>query len=151
MTVNIATCIFPYKINHGYSNHADLIEVWVKARDCKHMKNYNVTAHSGHANPRSCVGWNTPMHGTSGLNAVYVGALMGYQRIILAGIPLDDSGHVYDPPWVGTKFTREVPPRGDGKIPRYWDHAKELGMVTSMSGRTKDLLGEPDLAALSRL
>ncbi|MFA5379754.1 MAG: hypothetical protein WC455_28605 [Dehalococcoidia bacterium] len=78
--------------------------------------------------------------GSSGLFACMVGLAMGYERIILAGIPIDGTGHFFDPPgkvvnqFLGMNITLE------------WDNANRKyfkGRVKSLSGRTKEWLGEP--------
>ena len=78
--------------------------------------------------------------GTSALFAVRVALTFGYDRVILAGVPLDDSGRFFDPPGA----------------PHVWPHAQDRGpwelaakaefgdRVTSCSGWTAELLGEPE-------
>lgn len=139
MTINVATVIIPLKIQHVYSNHAESIQAWIDGRCARWKRQCKPIGHTGNRNHRGNVFWGTPMQGTSALNACIVGHLMGYQRIVLCGVPLDDEGHVYDPPWNKTSFTKEVPDRGDAL--RFWDMAKALGNVSSMSGRTKQYLG----------
>lgn len=85
--------------------------------------------------------------GTSSLFGVRVMLALGYERVILAGIPLDDSGRYYDP---DVRLFR-----GEA-TPHIWKHhvdrgpwelaaAKEFdGRVTSMSGWTQELLGGPE-------
>ena len=81
--------------------------------------------------------------GTSGLGAVMAGIFMGYQKIILCGIPLDDSGHYFDPPWVTSKFTTEVP-QAAGEL-KWWNQLPEVHRkrIRSMSGRTREMFGAP--------
>lgn len=75
--------------------------------------------------------------GSSGLLAITVALALGYQKIILCGVPLDKkAGHYFSPdvPWM------------DG--PRYrhaWiKHKGDMdGRVKSMSGWTQALLGAP--------
>lgn len=77
-------------------------------------------------------------HGSTALFAVLVGIEMGYEQIILAGVPMDSKGHWY--------FKDEdYGPRWTGESYQSWfefarmDAAKK---VSSMSGYTKQLLGE---------
>ena len=78
--------------------------------------------------------------GTSGMFGCYIGLAMGYSKIILAGIPMDGTGHFFDPPWVGTvELTQDAE-----KI--VWTQAANglfRGRVKSMSGNTRKWLGEP--------
>lgn len=78
--------------------------------------------------------------GSSGLFAAMVGLALGYERIILAGIPMDGTGHFFDPPgkvvnqFLGTNIKEEW----DNAIAKYFK-----GRVKSLSGRTREWLGEP--------
>lgn len=78
--------------------------------------------------------------GSSGLFACMVGLALGYDKIILAGIPIDGTGHFFDPPGkVVNQFLGQ-------NIKEEWDNANLnyfKGRVKSMSGRTKEWLGYP--------
>jgi len=144
MCVNDVGMHFPGRVDHWYSNDSRMIQRWRAARRPRYTRE-----HDREMPPvtHSCFGgadyrWPWPGHGSSGLNAVYTGLALGYQRIVLAGIPLDNSGHYFDPPWVKGNFVSEVPDRKGA--PKYWQMAaREVfhGRVRSMSGRTADLLG----------
>lgn len=77
--------------------------------------------------------------GSTSLFAVKCGLLMGYSEIVLCGIPYDGSGRFFDPPGVGKDYEK-----ANG-----WEDWPKLaasvfdGRVKSMSGRTRELLGEP--------
>jgi hypothetical protein len=145
MAVNDVGMYVPFQLLHLYSNHADMLKFWRKCRrkNFQALDQYAITTHS-------CNGGadvhheDLPGHGTSGLNAVYLGLKLGYGNIVLAGVPLDDSGHFFEAPWCKSNFTREVPDRNDGL--RHWARAnREIfnGRVKSLSGRTAQLLGTP--------
>jgi hypothetical protein len=78
--------------------------------------------------------------GSSGLFATMVGLALGYDKIILAGIPIDGTGHFFDPPGkVVTQFLGQ-------NIKEEWLNANAKyfkGRVRSLSGRTREWLGEP--------
>lgn len=79
-------------------------------------------------------------HGSTGLFAVLIGLAMGYRRIALAGCPMDSKGHWYYPEETyGPKWTME-------SYQSWLEFAacNEAGLVRSMSGYTKTLLGRPD-------
>lgn len=146
MTVNIMTVIWPHRLDHCYSNHADLLKHWARGRDCLHIQEWGFPKqHTGNPDCHEATHWDLPMHGTSGLNAVLCGLKMGYEQIVICGIPLDDEGHCYDPPDKrDTNFTRQVPMRNNGL--KYWkQYAEQVfeGRVKSYSGRTSELLGTP--------
>lgn len=78
--------------------------------------------------------------GSSGLFAAMVGLALGYDRIILAGVPIDGSRHFFDPP---DKAVRQFL---GGNIQEEWFNARDKyfqGRVKSMSGRTMEWLGYP--------
>lgn len=140
MCINDMIMHFPGRIIHGYSNDHHMLPNWVAARRPRFKKDLSESIYL-----HSCYGakytWPWPGTGSSGLNACYTGLALGYEQITLAGVPLTDEGHYFDPPWKKTNFTREVPNRND--TIRYWETGKIIfnGRVRSLSGRTRDLLG----------
>jgi len=132
MAVNDMIMHLPFRLSHAYSNDPIMLPRWKAARRPDYNQDF-IT--------HSCYGgsdrlWPWPGHGTSSLNAVYTGLALGYDEIILCGIPLDDSGHYFDPPWKKSNFHNEVPLR-DGEL-KYWKGLKGYP-IKSMSGRTKEL------------
>jgi hypothetical protein len=117
MCINDMIMHFPGVVKHAYSNDYKMLPHWVSARRPRYKKDLSesIIQHSCNS------GWPWPGHGSSGLNAVYTGLALGYDSITLVGIPLDDSGHYFDPPWKKTNFTKEVPER-DGQV-KYWQFA----------------------------
>jgi len=77
--------------------------------------------------------------GTSSLFAVRVALGKGYERVILAGVPMDNSGRFFDPPNAPHVWPHEVD-RGPWQLAAQDECA---GRVTSVSGWTAQLLGEP--------
>jgi hypothetical protein len=77
------------------------------------------------------------VRGTSSLFATLVGLALGYNPVILCGVPLDDSPYFYEPQYV--KRSNYIAPLDD------WINLYDVfaGRVKSMSGRTKELLGGP--------
>lgn len=143
MTINDITMHLPYPIIYVYSNDHNMLEHWVKARRPRYKKDFGETIQIHTCQCPKFISWPWPGTGSSGLNACYTGLALGYDSIVLAGIPLDDGGHYFDAPWTKTNFTKEVPDK-DGEI-KYWATAKKHifnGRVRSLSGRTKLLLGE---------
>lgn len=146
MLVNDIIMHWPYRFHHAYSNDHHWLHRWISARRPQHQRNDgDFLVHTCTVGTGREIIWPWPGHGTSSLNAVYTGIALGYDQIVLCGVPLDSSGHYFDPPWVKSNFHNEVKDR-DGK-PRYWENAARTvfdGKVKSMSGRTRDLLGEPE-------
>jgi UDP-2-acetamido-3-amino-2,3-dideoxy-glucuronate N-acetyltransferase len=149
LTVNKLVETFPGNIEHCYSNAANLLPKWVDAR----RQEYTEFAAPKHMH--SCnqgIQWRWPWggHGTSGLGAILVAVGLGYERIVLCGMPLDDGPHNGEPFWRRTTFasTETAGPVGGG-MDAAWKKAKQFAFedkVRSMSGRTKEWLGAPVIA-----
>ena len=142
MTVNDITMHYPGHIRHVFSNDRKMLRPWLDARRplLVQAQEGPTLIHTLREGVQRAHVWPWPGQGTSGLNAVYTGIALGYSQIVLCGIPLDDTGHYFDPPWVKSNFTNEVPDRPDGM--RSWKEVP-LPTVKSMSGRTRELLGGP--------
>ena len=133
MCVNDIIMHYPGEINHAYSNDNRWLNKWVEARRPRYvMEQIKPALHSCNQGDGITV-WPFPGHGTSGLGAVYVGLGMGYDEIILCGIPMDGSGHYFDPPSKTTNYVSGM---------RFWQNLPKISRnVKSMSGNTKELLG----------
>lgn len=77
--------------------------------------------------------------GTSGLAGAYVLLMLGFDPIVLAGIPMDGTGHYFDPPYRGT------PELVEDHVTITWQQGIDImaGRVTSLSGNTRKWLGAP--------
>lgn len=136
--VNDVGMHYPGPVKHWYSNDIQMLPKWVAARRPRYKMDFgkDIEIHS------CCEGvkwkWPWPGHGSSSLNAVFTALGLGYDRIILCGVPLDDSGHYFDPPWVKTNFARDA-------TVRHWKllAPKFEGRVKSMSGNSREILGGP--------
>ena len=148
MTVNDVTMHYDGKITHVYSNDARWLPKWIAARRDLITRKYGGIQYVHSCGTGARYNWPWPGNGSSGLGAVYTGLAMGYSTIVLCGIPLDDAGHYFDPPWKRTNFSREVGNQTNGDL-QYWANAKRTvfdvvkpkACVRSQSGRTRELLG----------
>lgn len=145
MAVNDVGMHIPLDLRHWFSNGAEDVANWSRCRRTGY--NRNATRHAlkfAQCKAGANYYWPWPGHGTSSLNAVLTGIALEYDEIILCGIPLDNTGHYFDPPWVRSNFEREVPYK-DGEL-KWWAKAADRyfdGRVKSRSGRTRELLGAP--------
>lgn len=83
--------------------------------------------------------------GTSTMDAVLAGLAMGYTKVVLCGVPMDNAGHYYRPKWEASHY-------GTTTQANEWRWAAENifdGRVRSMSGRTKNWMGYPTMEWLS--
>lgn len=147
LTINKLVEVFPGHIEHCYSNEPTLLHKFVAARRQDYINEFIAPK-----NLHSCnqgIQWRWPWggHGTSGLGAVLVAIGLGYEQIVLCGLPLDDGPHNGEPPWRRTHIgSSETAPAGNSGINAHWKRARDLafdGKVRSMSGRTRDWLGAP--------
>ena len=137
---------FPGAIEHWYSNSTRALGRYMQARRDEYAKEFPQPMHSHSCELGASWHWPWPAQGTSGLGGVLTGIGLGYDRIVLCGMPLDNGHHNGEPNWRGTRFeSSEVPSEKDGGPERHWRLAigKVLkGRVRSMSGRTKEWLGD---------
>jgi len=141
MTINDAAIhVMGHPIDHMVSLHKEFLGPFKKIKMAARNLGESTT-HSDRAGTGiQCVWSFYNVGGTSALFGAKIGVAMGYTKIVLAGCPLDNSGHYWeDPTRVGTL--------GCEAIGMVWQDAARMYLkdkVKSMSGRTKDLLGEPD-------
>lgn len=105
----------------------------------------HVFTHSDRADAAVQCAWPVGNRGgSSGLFACFVALLLGYERIVLAGVPCDDQPHYFDP------LPAYRGALGNPAVSRAWRWARDhvfAGRVTSLSGRTRHWLGAPPLAS----
>lgn len=145
MVVNKLGETFPGRIEHWYSNEWAVLEKFVAARRNEYRREFDAPQHT---HSRSGAKWNWPWtgHGSSGLGAILVGLWLGYEKIVVCGMPLDDGPHNGEPPWRGCRFeSSEVSDTVSGNPDHHWQKAIKYfdGRVKSMSGRTQKWLGSP--------
>ena len=141
MVVNNLGITFPGTIAHWYSNQPRVIRNAVAARRDEYAIEFSKDWITHSCNDGADYRWPWGGHGTSGLGAVLVGLGLGYDRIVLCGLPLDDGPHNGECHWRKTKFASSEA-AGSVRDDRdsHWKRAIELafdGKVKSMSGRTK--------------
>lgn len=140
-------------VNHWWNADGETAIAWVKQIKAQ-SKNGLVTHTLGEVDGFDC-DWDVEqpdynyremtnegarLHGTSALFAVLTAIEMGYQRIVLAGCPIDSEGHWYwpksketlGPIWLGVDFMAWLDFAG----------TEDAKKVKSMSGYTAKILGE---------
>lgn len=144
MTVNKIVETFPGDIEHAYSNEAILLERFIAARRAEYVKEFDGPKYTHSCNSGTTAYlWPWGGWGTSGLGACFAGICLGYEEVVLCGVPLDDGPHNGEPPWRKGNFTREVASTATGGMNHHWRNAKATGKLFSMSGRTREWLGPP--------
>lgn len=150
MAVNALGMFLPGVLRHWYSNDARWLAGLVRCRRPEIVQTFGGVefVHTWSAPQPGQHSWPWPGTGTSSLNAALVGVAMGYSPVILCGVPLDDGPNNGMPPWRRRNFLREVPETAAGGGNRQWRNAIEAvlgGRCFSMSGRTREWLGEPPM------
>lgn len=147
LTVNKLVETFPGSVEHCYSNEPSLLQKFIAARRSEYALEFGPPVHSHSIKEGVAHCWPWGGHGTSGLGAVLVGLGLGYDRVVLCGLPLDDGPHNGEPPWRRTAFaTSEAAGSVTDDRDSHWRRAIEAAFgdkVKSMSGRTREWLGAP--------
>lgn len=147
LTVNKLCETFPGDIEHCYSNEPSLLMKFVDARRSEYTREFKKPAHTHSISSGTSWTWPFGGHGTSGLGAVLVGLGLGYDSIVLCGLPLDDGPHNGEPHWRKCAFkTAEAAGSVVTGMNSHWKRAIDLAFdkkVRSMSGRTREWLGAP--------
>jgi hypothetical protein len=153
MCINDMIMFYPGDITHCVSCDAPMLPKWWAARRPPYKSQFSKVPRfhtvNNYQGVKGVETWEFQGAGTSGLLACKVGLELGYDEIILCGVPIDNDGHFWEAPWGKTNFQREIADskgniRGDGR--KYWTRARDTyfeGRVTSMSGNTRKILGAP--------
>lgn len=158
MAVNY-TGMFCWDMEHWVSEHPEifrwlpmlklkmcnnLVRVYKESDEGTYKCTYPGMAHTNRPDTEENIVKTTVWHGldiggTSSMFGVRVGIALGYDKIILAGVPLDGAGYFFLPP------TKNISNHGDRATQITWERQKEFlsERVRAMSGFTKNLLGEP--------
>jgi len=101
-----------------------------------HPQKLGVTIHSDKKWPLVDHVWPCKLTGTSALFATRVALALGYEEVVLCGVPLDETGRYYSAPWdKGVSLNVVDMKEWEEYVPVF------EGRVKSMSGRTRELLG----------
>ena len=137
--------IFMPNIQHWFTIHSSILPGWQDVRaDAVRGLNSDYVTHSKQGGVQTDVNWTIrPHHGTtSGMAAIMVALCLGYERVVLAGIPADDTGHFYPADSMSeTEFCETY-----GQYKGNWlelEHTAFDGRVRSLSGNTKKWFGTP--------
>lgn len=149
--VNDMGMYWPGYISHWYSNDIEQLIHWSEGRRRpltqlwgKGWKLHSCFQRDGEAY-QHVNHWPVPGQGSSGLVAILVALCLGYDNITVAGIPLDNSGHFYDPPYGhqlshGREWSNFLNETTDRILERSLPLFK--GKVRALSGRIKEAMGD---------
>jgi hypothetical protein len=148
IAVNDVGAYYRHKVNHWVSYHDRCLMPLREVRRSRQRNDPMLHAHfledaNGTDVQKDVFYWNlTYQYSTSGILAVLIGLALGYDRLILAGMPADNTPDFWQDPSVwnsqGTKVRHKL---WGIVIDRLPDVQKR---VRSMSGYTRKWLGAPD-------
>ena len=136
-------------VDHWASLHADMAVLFNQARfleGCEWAKHTSIHARANYTNlheaPHAFIWEFSDEHSrTSGLFATLVGLCLGYQHVLLAGIPMDNSGNFHGP-WDGSGWKHSNEHERAQWVRWRLNNPEFARCVRSLSGWTRDLLGD---------
>lgn len=140
MAINDVGMFLP-RVDHWFSIHGECFPEWANVRRLNHDC-HDIKYHSKQGSKTVCIEWPIlPNWGPLGGQAACLVALaLGYDEIVLCGVPGDDSGHFYPAHnRRGQKTNRDF-----GEYDAAYKQIKLFsgGRIRSMSGKTKDIFGD---------
>lgn len=132
-------------VHHWVTLHPEYMAGWrfFRERHC-YGEGKRAATHSNNAKPEIDHAWDCMnLGGCSGLWACHVALMLGYDRILLAGVPMDNTGHFFDAPHYQSAHVDEAQDQVWGQS----INQVFAGRVSSCSGRTREWLGEKRVAA----
>lgn len=137
-------------IHHWVTLHPEFMLGWRTFREAHcYGEGRRAETHSNRHKQEIDRVWPVPnIGGCSGLLAIHIGLMLGYDDILCAGMPMDNTGHYYDPPVERFPSYRSL--HIDKAQDLVWRHAIAnhfAGRVRSVSGRTKAWLEGVGIAA----
>jgi len=148
MCINDMISYYPGEITHAWTNNEGRHESYWASRRSLYKKRFGEPLfHTLSRWNSEHISWPYTGIGTSSYNACRAGLDLGYDEIILCGLPMDDSGHFWEVPF--DEFRVERPRKLDFDMQfaadyGLWEGIKGTGKVKSMSGNTKTYLGGVD-------
>lgn len=144
MAINYSHKIIPWQIQHFIAGDSHMRDMQRQAKKIngsvvKHCWNPNSFGFDVRWIRRYGGGWT----GTTAMLGLKIGIALDYLRIVLAGIPMDDSGNWYAPALPENDVKKDKDHRH-----HLWKWTEIAGrplgrFIRSISGNTLDLFGEP--------
>ncbi len=141
MGVNYIIAHWPWRLDFAVSWHWKFMPLFIGLRKAQ-GRNRPVTYSSKEGECVDVVGrykWVLLRNGRSGMYAVCLGLHLGYDKIVVAGMPFDFSGTFYSSPEIKTRFDMKKTKRI-----RLWNEVKEMAgdRVRFVSGDLVPFFGE---------
>lgn len=123
-------------VDHWVTMHPELFPHWIAAREAGGHPPAVQLWHARHKQSRVESKPVESWGGSSGMLCIAVAFELGVERIVLAGVPMEKANRHYDDPRPWNE-ARQYHPAWERRVPQM------RGRVKSLSGWTRDLLGEP--------
>jgi hypothetical protein len=150
MAINYSPLIIPWDIQHFIAGDSHLPDMQkmagsLKNGAIKHCWNPNSVNFDVRWVRNSKQGWN----GTTANLGIRIGLILGYLRIVLAGVPMDESGN-----WYKSVISEDDIKQGKDHRAHLWKWVEIATrpisrFIKSMSGNTADMFGKPDIEWLN--
>jgi len=144
MCINYSVKIVPWEIQHFIAGDSHMYDMQKIASDLpdsclKHCWNPSSIGFNVRWLRNGRSGWN----GTTANLCIKIGILLGYTRIVLAGVPMDKTGN-----WYAPLIPEDDIKQGKDHTSHLWKWnqiaARPISrLLRSMSGNTAELLGKP--------
>ncbi len=132
--------LFLPRVDHAVSHHGAELVHYAAARRLGNLPQTPFVTHSTADAEGIDRVWPPEFRvGDSGLLAARVALALGFERVVLAGVPIDASPHPWDDPAApALDFGQHYRPAWAAMVHEF------AGRVASMSGFTRELLGAPE-------
>jgi hypothetical protein len=144
MAINYSPKIIPWPIQHFIAGDSHMPDMQTMAKAMKngcikHCWNPNSDGFDVRWIRNSSQGWN----GTTANLGIRIALILGYLRIVLAGVPMDNTGN-----WYKTVLKTDDVKQGKDHRAHLWKWTEIATrpiarFIKSMSGNTADMFGKP--------
>lgn len=143
MAINDIGAYWRGRIAHWVTLHPEYMAAWRRLRDghC-YGGGAEYWVHSNRQKDGVSHHWPVVnVGGCSGLLACHIGLMLGYSEIVLCGVPMDNSGHFFDPSLdIYPEYHSIHIDRAQDAVWKQSIRDVFAGRVRSMGGRTKEWL-----------
>jgi hypothetical protein len=143
MAVNYMVPFWPRRLKYAVSIHSDFLLKLIDVRIQDQYKNKPITYGVQKRDGLDHYGkFYSGVIRSSGMYAAAIGLFLGYEKIIMAGMPFDDSGYFFDPPNpLGTRKSHDY--SYTGHLKKSWGELRDKadGRIKVVSGNLVECFG----------
>lgn len=130
-------------IEHWVSLHPANFRHWIGLKRLHGAHSHDCLTHTNEPSEGIRVSWELrPAAEFSGFFAIQVGLLLGYEQIVVCGVPMDGTGHFFGAPW-------ETGEHNDPNVKKSFRNNAQncpemMTRTRGVSGYVKELFGAPE-------